>query len=147
MKLASLNGKNNIDVIVNQFFRQLPKRWMLLQQEREDCRLARKNLIFHILHIIDFQNQSKCTSKCIENARVTSKPGWGHLNKQNKTKKSSGYQPVLSVANYVELLPSGRTNSTVLYLSLMLKKYGYDAVHAPFRRTGLLCKTQGESTT
>lgn len=86
MKLASLNGKNDIDVIVNQFFRQLPKRWMLLQQEREDCRLARKNLIFHILHIIDFQNQSKCTSKCIENARLTSKPGWGHLNKQTNKK-------------------------------------------------------------
>lgn len=39
MELASLNCKNNIDVIVNQFFRELPKRWMLLQNTTEKRRL------------------------------------------------------------------------------------------------------------
>lgn len=33
MELASLNCKNDIDVIVNQFFRELTKRWMLLQNK------------------------------------------------------------------------------------------------------------------
>lgn len=35
MELASLNCKNNIDVIVNQFFGELPKRWMLLKNTTE----------------------------------------------------------------------------------------------------------------
>jgi len=33
MELASLNCKNDIDVIINQFFGELPKRWMLLQNK------------------------------------------------------------------------------------------------------------------
>lgn len=50
MKLASLNGKNNIDVIVNQFFRELPKRWMLLQNTTEKRRLqiSREKILYFI---------------------------------------------------------------------------------------------------
>lgn len=39
VELASLNCKNNIDVIVNQLFRELAKRWMLLQNIPEKRRL------------------------------------------------------------------------------------------------------------
>lgn len=50
MELASLNCKNNIDVIVNQFFRELPKRWMLLQNttEKKKNKFSRGNLTFYI---------------------------------------------------------------------------------------------------
>lgn len=50
IKLASLNGKNNIDVIVNQFFRELPKRWMLLQNTTEKRRLqiSREKILYFI---------------------------------------------------------------------------------------------------
>lgn len=91
MKLASLNSKNNIDVIVNQFFRELPKRWMLLQNTTGKRRLQisrKKSYISYMTHY-RFPNQSSwidsnpiVTPKCIENGRLTSKPGWGHSNKQ-----------------------------------------------------------------
>lgn len=45
MELASLNCKNNIDVIVNQLFRELPKRWMFLQNttEKRSLQISREN--------------------------------------------------------------------------------------------------------
>lgn len=58
MELASLNCKNDIDVIVNQFFRELTKRWMLLQNKTEDCSLVRDNLRFYVCHNTGLQSHS-----------------------------------------------------------------------------------------
>lgn len=59
MELASLNCKNNIDVIVNQFFRELPKRWMLLQNTTEK---KKRSLVGETLHFIyDTIQDSKAT--------------------------------------------------------------------------------------
>lgn len=93
MKLASLNSKNNIDVIVNQFFRELPKRWMLLQNTTGKRRLqiSRKTSYISYMTHYRFSNQSNwiystpiITLKCTENGRLTSKPAWGHSDKQLK---------------------------------------------------------------
>lgn len=84
MKLASLNSKNNIDVIVNQFFRELPKRRMLLQNTTGKRRLEVSREKSYISYMAHYRTNSILTSKCTENARPTAKPGWGHLNKQLK---------------------------------------------------------------
>lgn len=90
MELASLNCKNNIDVIVNQFFRELPKRWMLLQNTTEKRRLQIRREKPYISHMTRYRIPKPPQPLFLNvqrNARPTSRRKWHQPNKQIMTKK------------------------------------------------------------
>lgn len=134
MKLASLNSKNNIDVIVNQFFRELPKRWMLLQNTTGKRRLqiSRKTSYISYMTHYRFSNQSNwiystpiITLKCTENGRLTSKPAWGHSDKQLKKIIRASSRLICCQLCWSAALVGGLTLWYYFVgLRLMLKKYG-----------------------